>query len=407
MKCRFDSRVLSQEFVNLGHCPPANSYLDASQLDQAEVHYPLKLYVNEENFLVQVDECKRADEIFGADYAYFSSFSMSWLRHAEEYVDMMIQRFGLNSSDCVIELASNDGYLLQYFQRHGIPVLGVEPSRSVAEAALAKGIETIVEFFGVDLARRMRALGLSADLLVGNNVLAHVPNLNDFVAGLPILLASNGVLTMEFPHLMQLVERVEFDTIYHEHYSYYSFFTAQKIFAAHGLELFDVDEVPTHGGSLRIYAQHAGGCQRVSPKVAELLEKERASGMQTLEYYQGFQNKVDRVKMQLLRFLIEQKSAGRQVVGYGAAAKGNTLLNFCGVRSDLLQFVVDVSNYKQGRYLPGSHIPIVDESELRRARPDFVLILPWNLKAEIVEQLSYVREWGGKFVTAIPRLEIF
>jgi hypothetical protein len=286
-------------------------------------------------------------------------------------------------------------------------VLGVEPSRSVAEAAIAKGIETVVEFFGVDLARQLSERGVSADVLVGNNVLAHVPDINDFVGGMQIILKPGGVITMEFPHLMKLVEQVEFDTIYHEHYSYYSFYTVSKIFAAHGLELFDVDEIPTHGGSLRIYAQHQGGPQAICPNVAALLQQERIKGMQSLEYYQGFQAKVDRIKIALLRFLVEQKTAGRLVVGYGAAAKGNTLLNFCGVRSDFVSFVVDASNYKQGRYMPGSHIPIVDESQLRQARPDYVLILPWNLKDEIVDQLGYIREWGGCFVTAIPDLEIF
>jgi SAM-dependent methyltransferase len=407
MKCRFDSSVLSNEFVDLGHCPPSNAYLKPDELGEAEIHYPLKLYVNEHNFLVQVDECKRAEEIFGDDYAYFSSFSLSWLRHAEEYVNMMIYRFELSSQNQIVELASNDGYLLQYFQAQGIPVLGVEPSSSVAKAALAKGIDTIVKFFGVKLARRMKANGMAADLIVGNNVLAHVPDLNDFVAGIKILLKTNGVLTMEFPHLMKLVDQVEFDTIYHEHYSYYSFYTVSKIFEAHGMELFDVEEIPTHGGSLRIYGQHTGGCQPTSPNVSALLEQERDKGMQSLHYYQGFQQKVDRVKIALLKFLIEQKIEGRSVVGYGAAAKGNTLLNFCGVRSDLIQYVVDACDHKQGRYMPGSHIPIVDESRIRQTQPDFVIILPWNLKDEIVEQLEYIREWGGRFVTAIPKLDFF
>jgi SAM-dependent methyltransferase len=407
MKCRFDTLPLSAVFVDLGFCPPSNSYLLKEQLNNSEAYYPLKLYVSDRTFLVQVDELKSAHEIFSEDYAYFSSFSKSWLKHAENYVEMMVSRFGIDKDWQVVELASNDGYLLQYFKQRGVPVLGVDPSLSVATAARQKGIDTRVDFFGTELANQLKAAGVRADLLLGNNVLAHVPDLNDFVGGMKVLLSEDGIITMEFPHLMNLVDGVEFDTIYHEHFSYFSFYTVIKIFAAHGLEIFDVDEIPTHGGSLRIYAQHTNGPQSVSPNVNALLEKEKKKGMQTLEYYKGFQDKVDQVKIGLLKFLIEQKEAGKKVAAYGAAAKGNTLLNFCGVRGDFISFVVDACDYKQGHYLPGSHIPIVSEDRIREEKPDYIVILPWNLKDEIVEQLSYIREWGGQFVIPIPKLRCF
>ena len=407
MKCRFDALPLSAVFVDLGFCPPSNSYLLKEQLNNSEAYYPLKLYVSDRTFLVQVDELKSAHEIFSEDYAYFSSFSKSWLKHAENYVEMMVSRFGIDKDWQVVELASNDGYLLQYFKQRGVPVLGVDPSLSVATAARQKGIDTRVDFFGTELANQLKAAGVRADLLLGNNVLAHVPDLNDFVGGMKVLLSEDGIITMEFPHLMNLVDGVEFDTIYHEHFSYFSFYTVIKIFAAHGLEIFDVDEIPTHGGSLRIYAQHTNGPQSVSPNVNALLEKEKKKGMQTLEYYKGFQDKVDQVKIGLLKFLIEQKEAGKKVAAYGAAAKGNTLLNFCGVRGDFISFVVDACDYKQGHYLPGSHIPIVSEDRIREEKPDYIVILPWNLKDEIVEQLSYIREWGGQFVIPIPKLRCF
>jgi 2-polyprenyl-3-methyl-5-hydroxy-6-metoxy-1,4-benzoquinol methylase len=407
MKCRFDALPLSAVFVDLGFCPPSNSYLLKEQLNDFEAYYPLKLYVSDRTFLVQVDELKSAHEIFSEDYAYFSSFSKSWLKHAENYVAMMVSRFGIDPSWQVVELASNDGYLLQYFKQRGVPVLGIDPSLSVATAARQKGINTRVDFFGIDLARELKAEGVSADLLLGNNVLAHVPDLNDFVGGMRVLLSENGIITMEFPHLMRLVEAVEFDTIYHEHFSYFSFYTVIQIFAAHGLNVFDVDELSSHGGSLRIFAQHEHGPQPISANVAALLEQEKAKGMQTLEYYKGFQAQVDRVKISLLKFLIEQKEAGRKVAAYGAAAKGNTLLNFCGVRGDFISFVVDACDYKQGHYLPGSHIPIVSEERIREEKPDYIVILPWNLEDEIVEQLSYIREWGGQFVIPIPKLRCF
>ena len=407
MKCRFDSLPLSTVFLDLGFCPPSNSYLQKQQLSEHEAYYPLKLYVSERTFLVQADELKAANEIFSQDYAYFSSFSSSWLKHAEDYVAMMVERFGVDAKWQVVELASNDGYLLQYFKQRHVPVLGIDPSLSVASAARQKGIDTRVDFFGTELAQKLIVEGVCADLLIGNNVLAHVPKLNDFVEGMKMLLSESGIITMEFPHLMRLVEAIEFDTIYHEHFSYFSFYTVTQIFAAHCLEVFDVDEIPTHGGSLRIYAQHQNGSQPISDKVKHLLEKENRQGMQTIDYYQGFQEKVDQVKFSLLKFLIEKKLEGKLVAAYGAAAKGNTLLNFCGVRPDLVRFVVDACNYKQGHYMPGSHIPIVSEERIRDERPDYILILPWNLEDEIVEQLSYIREWGAQFVIPIPSLRCF
>ena len=407
MKCRFDALPLSSVFVDLGFCPPSNSYLEKQQLNRSESYFPLKLYVSDRTFLVQVDELKSAHEIFSEDYAYFSSFSKSWLKHAENYVEMMVSRFGIDQDWQVVELASNDGYLLQYFKQRSVPVLGIDPSLSVAAAARRKGIDTRVEFFGTELANKLKADGVCADLLLGNNVLAHVPNLNDFVGGMKVLLSTNGLITMEFPHLMNLVDGVEFDTIYHEHFSYFSFYTVIKIFAAHELEIFDVDEISTHGGSLRIYAQHLSGPQPLSSNVNTLLEKEKVKGMQTLAYYKGFQEKVNQVKVELLKFLIEQKEAGKKVAAYGAAAKGNTLLNFCGVREDFISFVVDACDFKQGHYLPGSHIPIVSEKMIREERPDYILILPWNLQDEIVSQLSYIREWGAQFVIPIPKLKCF
>ena len=407
MNCRFDNEPLTYEFVDLEFSPPSNSLLTLAQLNEAEIYYPLKLYVSERTFLVQLDEYKKADEIFSSDYVYFSSFSTSWLEHSKKYVEKMIEEFGLNEESQVIEIASNDGYLLQYFQQKNIPTLGIEPTLGTAKVAQNKGIETWVEFFGLDLANKLIQSDRKADLLLGNNVLAHVPNLNDFVAGLKIALKSEGIITMEFPHLMQLVENNQFDTIYHEHFSYFSFFTVQHIFKAHGLELFDVEEIPTHGGSLRIYAKHSEDSSKpISQNVEKLLKKELEKGINTLEYYKNFQEKVNKIKYSFLEFLLEQKKAGKKVVAYGAAAKGNTLLNYCGIKKDLISFVVDKSPHKQGKYLPSSHIPVVSEDILREEKPDFILILPWNIKDEIMKQLSYITEWGGKFVVAIPKLTI-
>ena len=407
MKCRFCHHKLTHEFIDLVNAPPSNSFLTRNQLNEPEVFYPLKLMVCEKCWLVQVDEYKKSDEIFSEDYAYFSSYSKSWLDHARRYVNMIIDRLGLNSRSHVVEIASNDGYLLQYFKETQIPCLGIEPSANTAQAAREKGIETLEEFFGVNLARSLSLKDKKADLIIGNNVLAHVPDINDFVSGLRIALKNDGVITMEFPHLMRLIEENQFDTIYHEHFSYLSFHIVRRIFAEHGLVLFDVEELATHGGSLRIYARHdENDSKPVTPNVAELLEKESARGMLTLDYYLNFQQKADKVKYALLSFLIEQKKAGKKVAAYGAAAKGNTLLNYCGIKKDLIEFVVDASPHKQGKFLPGSHIPVVVEEEIEKMKPDYVLILPWNIKDEIMDQLSYIKDWGGGFVVAVPDLKM-
>ncbi|HEC98965.1 MAG TPA: class I SAM-dependent methyltransferase [Proteobacteria bacterium] len=407
MKCRFCSTPLHHKFLDLGSAPPSNSFLTKEQLNQPATFYPLKLYACEKCWLVQIDEYKKSDEIFSQDYIYFSSYSKSWLDHAKKYVDMITDRLGLDATSHVIEIASNDGYLLQCFLGKQIPCLGIEPSANTAQVARGKGIETLEEFFGADLAKRLAQEGRRADLIIGNNVLAHVPDINDFVRGLKIALKPTGVVSMEFPHLMRLVEENQFDTIYHEHFSYLSFHTVRRIFAKHGLVLFDLEELTTHGGSLRTYARHdENDSKPVTPNVAELLEKEAARGMLRLDYYLDFQKKADKVKYALLSFLIEQKKQGNKVAAYGAAAKGNTLLNYCGVRDDLIAFVADASPYKQGKYLPGSHIPVVSEEEIRKSKPDFILILPWNIKEEIIAQLDYIRTWGGKFVVPIPHIQI-
>lgn len=408
MRCRFDNEIITQEFIDLDFSPPSNSLLTKEQLNEPEVYYPLKLYVSDRTFLVQIDEYKKANEIFNSDYVYFSSFSTSWLAHCKEYVNMITERLQLNGQSQVIEIASNDGYLLQYFHEKSIPVLGIEPTFNTAQIAIQKGIDTWVEFFGVSLANQLVNKNKQADLLIGNNVLAHVPNLNDFIAGLKIALKPNGVITLEFPHLMQLIEGIQFDTIYHEHFSYFSFLTIQQIFKAHELEIFDVEEITTHGGSLRIYAKHTqDSTKAISQNVSALLSKEIQKGMNTLEYYMGFQQKVDKIKYDFLTFLLEQKKLGKKIVGYGAAAKGNTFLNYCGIKKDIINFVVDKSPYKQEKYLPASHIPVVNEDVLKQEKPDLIIIFPWNIKKEIVEQLAYVKEWGAKFVVAIPELQIF
>lgn len=407
MNCRFCRHKLDHEFIDLVNAPPSNAFLTAEQLNEPEVFYPLRLYVCDHCFLVQIDEYKNSQEIFSDNYVYFSSFSKSWLEHARRYVEMITAHLGLNHESFVVEIAANDGYLLQYFKEKDIPCLGIEPAAATAEEARKKGIKVITEFFGVALADKLAKQGRQADLIVGNNVLAHVPDINGFVAGLKIALKHNGVITLEFPHLMQLVEQNQFDTIYHEHFSYLSFHTVGSVFKAHGLTLFDVEEIPTHGGSLRIYAKHQQDRSRpVLPNVRSLLDKESAAGMTGLSYYRDFQNKADQVKHALLSFLIEQKGQGKKVVAYGAAAKGNTLLNYCGVKKDLVPFVVDASPHKQGKYLPGSHIAVVREAEIEKNRPDFVLILPWNIKDEIMKQLAYIRQWGGKFVVPIPELRV-
>lgn len=408
MQCRFCKTELEHVFIDLVNSPPSNSFLNEEQLNEPEVFYPLKVYTCHNCFLVQIDEYKKSDAIFNSDYVYFSSFSKSWLEHAKKYTDQMVERFGLNEQSQVIEIASNDGYLLQYFKEKNIPVMGIEPTANTAGVAMEKGIKTIIEFFGVELADRLaNHWDVRADLLLGNNVLAHVPDIVDFVFGMKIILADKGVITMEFPHLMQLVDNNQFDTIYHEHFSYLSFTTVKQIFESAGLEIFDVEELTTHGGSLRVYAKHEEDKSKtVTESVAHLLSKEENKGLTTLKYYQGFQKKALKVRLDFTSFLIEQKKAGKKLVAYGAAAKGNTLLNYCGIKNDLLDFVVDANPNKQGKWLPASHIPVVDETELKKAKPDYVIILPWNLRDEISTQLSYIREWGGKFVIPIPSLEI-
>ena len=407
MQCRFCKTELKHVFIDLINSPASNSFLTREQLNEPEVFFPLKVFTCHNCFLVQVDEYKKSDAIFNNEYVYFSSFSTSWLEHSRQYTERMIERFSYSGRSLVVEIASNDGYLLQYFQQRQIPVLGIEPTANTAEVAVSKGINTVVDFFGKALATRLAAEGKKADLLLGNNVLAHVPDIVDFVGGMKVLLKEDGVITMEFPHLMQLVDNNQFDTIYHEHFSYLSFHTVQQIFESQGLVLFDVEEIPTHGGSLRIYARHRENTARpVSPNVETLLKKESAAGLTTLAYFDNFQQKALKVKLELTDFLIRQKQEGHKVAAYGAAAKGNTLLNYCGIKSDLIDFVVDANPHKQGKWLPASHIPVVAEDTLRQQRPDYVLILPWNLREEIVRQLDYIREWGGKFVVPIPHLQI-
>jgi hypothetical protein len=408
MQCRFCRTELNNEFIDLANSPASNSFLTEDQLNEPEIFYPLKVFVCNNCFLVQVDEYKKSAAIFDSNYAYFSSYSISWLQHAKKYVDMMMDRFGYNENSLVIEVASNDGYLLQYFKEKNVPVMGIEPTANTAEVAMGKGIKTVIEFFGAELADRFsNDWNVKADLFLGNNVLAHVPDIIDFVLGMKIILKETGVITMEFPHLMQLVDENQFDTIYHEHFSYLSLHTVKQIFESQGLEIFDVDEIPTHGGSLRIYAKHAEDeSKKLSDNVGMVLKKEMDKGLNTLAYYDNFQQKALKVKLELTKFLIDQKKAGKKVAAYGAAAKGNTLLNYCGIKSDLISFVVDANPHKQNKFLPASHIPVVNEQYLKDAKPDYIIILPWNLKTEIFEQLNYIKEWGGKFVVAIPELEI-
>lgn len=407
MNCRFCKNELNDVFIDLVNSPASNSFLSKEELNEPETFYPLKVYTCSKCFLVQVDEYKKSDAIFDSNYVYFSSYSKSWLAHAKKYTELMIERFRFNESSRVIEIASNDGYLLQYFKEKAVPVLGIEPTANTAQVAIYKGIENVVDFFGVRLATKLAAENKKADLLLGNNVLAHVPDIVDFVGGMKIILKDSGVITMEFPHLMQLVDNNQFDTIYHEHFSYLSFYTVKQIFESQGLEMFDVEEIPTHGGSLRIYAKHKEDSSKaISENVSTLLKKETAKGLATLAYYDNFQQKALKVKLDLTDFLIRQKRAGKKAAAYGAAAKGNTLLNYCGIKYDLVDFVVDANPHKQNKFLPASHIPVVDEQYLKDTKPDFVIILPWNLKDEITTQLGYIKEWGGQFVIPIPELQI-
>ena len=400
--CRFCSAPLTQTFADLGHSPLANSLLAESELESAEPVYPLHAYVCGACFLVQLGQVATPEEIF-EDYVYFSSFSDTWVDHARRYAAQMVERFGIGPESQVVEIASNDGYLLQWFTERGVPVLGVEPARNVAAVAEGRGIPTVVRFFGTETAGE---LGVRADLLVANNVLAHVPDLNDFVAGLKVVLAPSGVATLEFPHLLKLIEETEFDTIYHEHFSYFSLLTAERVFAAHGLQFFDVEELPTHGGSLRIYARHAGDGSEPEPAVGVLRERERAAGLDDLAAYAAFGERVERARRSVREFLENARAQRRAVVGYGAAAKGVTLLNYCRVGPDLVEYVVDRSPHKQGLYLPGARLPIHAPARVAETRPDYLFLLAWNLKDEIVEQMAHVREWGGTFVTPVPEVAV-
>ncbi|MGH7388532.1 MAG: methyltransferase domain-containing protein [Candidatus Rokuibacteriota bacterium] len=405
--CRFCGAPLEHVVVDLGMSPLANRYVAAAQLGDPERFYPLRVYVCGRCWLMQLPEAESAADIFG-EYAYFSSYSRTWLAHARDYAAMAVRRFALAPTGRVVEVASNDGYLLQYFRAQGLPVLGIEPAANVAAAAEARGIPTRVEFFGRATAERLVAEGIRADLLVGNNVFAHVPALNDFAAGLATLLAPRGVLTLEFPHLLRLIAENQFDTIYHEHVSYFSLATAAAVLAAHGLTVFDVDELPTHGGSLRVYARHAGDASRPRTDAVEaLLARERAAGLLERAPYRAFGEAITEVKRSLLEFLIAARREGKTVVGYGAAAKGNTLLNYCGIRGDFLDYTVDRSPHKQGRFLPGTRLPIHHPDRVAETRPDYLLILPWNLKDEIAEQMADIRDWGGQFVVPIPGVKVF
>jgi hypothetical protein len=404
--CRFCDSPLTDTVVDLGMSPLCESYVRPDQVNSVEAFYPLHVYVCRRCWLVQLEQYVSADDIF-TEYAYFSSFSDSWVEHARKYTEKMIDRFRFDENSRVIELASNDGYLLQWFVKAGVPALGIEPAANVAAAAEERGVPTLVRFFGVELARELIAQGRRADLLLGNNVLAQVPDLNDFVAGMKIVLAPQGILTMEFPHVLRLIDENQFDTIYHEHFSYFSVHTTQAIFHRHGLELFDVEEIPTHGGSLRVYARHVDDdTQAIEPAVGRLLEEERRFGLTSVDRYERFAQQVSVTKHTILSLLVDLKRQGKRIAGYGAPGKGNTLLNYCGIRTDFLDYTVDRSTYKQGLFTPGTHIPILEPDAIRRDRPDFVFILPWNFKDEIMKQMADIREWGGQFIVPIPEPQI-
>ena len=407
MNCRLCYNKLNKPFLSLGNSPLSNAYLSENDLNQKEYYYPIEVYVCEKCYLVQLEEFEIPENIFSSNYPYFSSYSESWLQHCKDYTEMMLSRFGFNENSFVVEIASNDGYLLQYFSQHNIPVQGIEPASNVAEMAIKKGIDTDIKFFNTLHAKKMKESGKLADLIIGNNVLAHNPNLNDFVEGLKIALKPDGIITMEFPHLLKLIEKNQFDTIYQEHFSYFSFYTVQKLFAIHNIELFDVEEIPTHGGSLRIYGKHKGdNSKHVMNTIDTLLKKEESFGLLNLQIYNKFGEKVKSLKRKLLQFLIQAKEEGKSIVGYGAPAKGNTLLNYCGIRTDFIDYTVDLSPYKQDKYLPGTHIPIKSPEKIKEDKPDYILILPWNLKEEIIAQMTFVREWGCKFVVPIPDVTI-
>jgi SAM-dependent methyltransferase len=406
VRCRFCDTPLQFTFVDLGMSPLCQTVIREEQRNDMEPFYPLHAYVCDECFLVQLDEYVAPADIF-TEYAYFSGFSDSWLAHASNYVDMITERLGLDEGSSVVELASNDGYLLQYFVKKGIPALGIEPAANVAKSAEEKGVPTIVEFFGAELARRLVAEGKSANLILGNNVLAQVPDLNSFVEGIKILLAPGGVVTIEFPHLLQLMDQNQFDTIYHEHFSYFAFHTTEKIFAAHGMTLFDVEELPSHGGSLRIYGRHTDDESKpITDRAIALREREIEAGLAGLDAYRKFREQVEATKRDLLEFLVEKRREGKSIIGYGAPGKGNTLLNYCGIRTDFLDYTVDRNPYKQGTGLPGTHIPVYPPEKIAETKPDYILILPWNLKTEIAAQLAYTAEWGAKLVVPIPHVKV-
>ena len=405
--CRFCGTALVHTVVDLGTSPLCESYVPAERLNDMEAFYPLRVFLCDQCFLVQLPAHVSGEDIF-SEYAYFSSYSESWLAHCRQYAEAIVRQLALTAESQVVEVASNDGYLLQYFVQRGISILGIEPAANVAKVAIERGITTRVEFFGQEMARQLVAQGTSADLLIGNNVLAQVPDLNDFLAGLKLLLRQRGVLTLEFPHLMRLIEENQFDTIYHEHYSYFSLSTVERMLASHGLTLFDVEELTTHGGSLRIYGRHASdSTHAVTARVGALRRREAEAGVTSLSYYASFGERVCETKRQLLDFLISAKRAGKRIVGYGAPGKGNTLLNYCGIRSDFLDYTVDRNPYKQGKFLPGSRIPVFPPERIQVTRPDYVLILPWNLKDEIMGQMAAIREWGGRFVIPIPSLQVY
>jgi SAM-dependent methyltransferase len=407
MRCRHCGSKLELPLVDLGSAPPSNAYLTEQTLKAPGKWFPLRVLVCQNCWLVQTEDFAQAQELFDTDYAYFSGFSSTWLAHCERYVTAMAGRFELGPDSHVVEVAANDGYLLQYVQAHNIPCTGVEPTASTATAARAKGIPIVEDFFSVRLARELAAQGKQADLTTANNVLGHVPDINDFVAGFAVLLKPQGVATFEFPHLLKLIAESQFDTIYHEHFSYLSLTAVDRIFAANGLTVFDVEEHPTHGGSLRVFAQRSDtGQQPRCIKVDGLLERECQAGMTTAHYYVSFQAKADKIKNDFLTFLLDAKRQGGSVAAYGAAAKGNTLMNYAGIRPDLISFVADRNPAKQGKYMPGSRIPIVGELQVKNSKPDYVVILPWNLKTEVMQQLEYIKAWGGRFVTAVQQLEI-
>ncbi len=404
--CRFCSTPLRHTFVDLGMSPLCQTHIEQHQLNHMEAFYPLHAYVCEKCFLVQIEEFVAPGDIF-SEYAYFSSYSDSWVQHAKHYADAMQQRFGLAKNSLVMELASNDGYLLQHFVNSGVPCLGIEPAANVAKVALEKGVPTTVKFFGTQTAREIAHEHGRPDLLLGNNVLAHVPDLNDFVAGMKILLKPDGVITLEFPHLLRLMAENQFDTIYHEHFSYFSFYAVEKVFAHHGLTLFDVDELSTHGGSIRIYGRHAEDTGKpIAARVTQMRQREIDAGFTRLETYASFAEQVKETKRKVLEFLIKAKRDKKTIAGYGAPGKGNTLLNYCGIRRDFIDYTVDRNPYKQGKYTPGTHIPILSPEKIKETKPDYLFILPWNLKAEVMQQNAFIREWGGKFVVPIPELKI-